>query len=401
VDHPNYNPRIVEYMTDPMWVDSSESSKYPALFLGNLQEPFLVWEQAFNNHLTNTARDTLFVLGSLPREVFVEDLESAVKHFLSREGPGISRREFCRALSELQDNFIVLRRDRGNDIVAFHNPSVQDFVESYLDKNPDLYAVLLQAACFFEQAHWTCERVAKKGRVEQLRELLETALQETLSAPPCTIINYSSDRGRSTYKGRERLKYGTRLAFIATLLEKREFSFLCDFFREALDELTKQTQALELANDDLLVLAKRALALDCITDLEDDFFSAAKESLFQNAYWVSDVSCITDLFELRPQRFTLEDRERIKEALSDIVSNNLDDDDPQLLDGELSDLEEIDNKYSLGLEEQVNRVRDLLSSAEENCPPEDDYDDDRYRGARGGEWIGNNALADMFSTLLR
>ncbi len=136
IDHPNYNPRIVEYMTDPMWVGCDQSVQYPAVFLRNLQEPFLIWEQAFKNHLTDVEREILLVLGTLPREVFVEDLELAAKRFLSRHGPENSEKELRRALSELQGNFIVLRRDRGNDIVSFHNPSVQDFVESYLEKIP-------------------------------------------------------------------------------------------------------------------------------------------------------------------------------------------------------------------------------------------------------------------------
>jgi hypothetical protein len=284
VDHPNYSPRIVEYMTDPMWVDSREADKYPAVFLRNLQEPFLIWEQAFNNHLTDTARETLLLPGTLPREVLVEDLKRAARHFVSTDGVAISQRKFLRALSELQGNFAVLRRDRENDIVAFHNPSVQDFVESYLDKNPHLYETLLGAACFFEQVQWTCERVAKDGRVKELRKALSDALQRNLLVSPCALINCSSDGGRSTYKARESIKKGARLAFVASLLRAREFAFLSEFFRNVLHDLIEQLPVLSLSNDDLLQLATRALPLDCVRDLADDFFEVAKESLFQNAY---------------------------------------------------------------------------------------------------------------------
>jgi len=401
VDHPNYSPRIVEYMTDPLWVGSREPQNYPAVFLRNLQEPFLIWEQAFNNHLTNTARELLLVLGSLPREVFVEDLECGAKGFLPREGVEFSEREFRRALSELQGNFIVLRRDRGNDIVAFHNPSVQDFVESYLDKNPGLYASLLRTACFFDQVHWICERVAKSERVREFQQELEAALQETLSATPCTLMNYSSDRGRSTYKARDSLRHGARLAFVASLLGKADFAFLKGLFQSALNDLMKQMPDSDLSNADLFMLVKETAPLEGIDDLKGDFFAAAKESLFRNAYWISDVSYITDLMELSPQMFTTEDRELITEKVKDIVDNHLDDDDAQLLSAELSTLEDMEKKYSFGLNKQADRVRELLSSAEENCPPKDDYDDDRYHGRSGGESISNDALADMFSTLLR
>jgi len=82
--------------------------------------------------------------------------------------------------------------------------------------------------------------------------------------------------------------------------------------------------------------------------------------------------------------------------------DNLDDDDPQLLSDALSSLEEMEGKSGLGIEKQTEAVRYLLLHAEENCPPEDDDDDGRFREWSGGDQsIGNEALADMFSTLLQ
>ncbi len=58
-------------------------------------------------------------------------------------------------------------------------------------------------------------------------------------------------------------------------------------------------------------------------------------------------------------------------------------------------------QYALGLGEELERLQKLLTIAEENVPPEPDYDEDRYSGGGGSNWIGNDALADMFSTLVR
>ena len=401
IDHPNYSPRIIEYMTDPMWIGTNESSSYPAVFLRNLQEPFLIWEQAFNNQLTDTARETLLVLGTLPREIFVEDLERAAVSLLSIRGFDTSDRILRRALSELQGNFVVLRQDRGNDIISFHNPSVQDFIESYFDKNPFLYEALLQSACFYEQVQWLCERAKKKGYIQQLQNALLCGFKSTLSAKPCALINHSNDRGRSTYMARWSIWHGARLGFMAALIAGDDFSFLKDFFRECLKDLTREMLDLKLANYDLLGLSKKIAELDCISDLKSDFFTVAKESLFKNAYRVSDASCIADLIELRPKIFSQEDRERIAETVRDIVDDHLDDDDAQLLSDELSSLEEMEEKFSFGLQGQIESVQDMLSVAEENSPQEDDYDDGRYQGGRGNQSIGNDALADMFSTLIR
>ena len=402
IDHPNFSPRIIEYMTDPMWIEDNESSSYPAVFLRNLQEPFSIWGQAFNNQITDTAREMLLVLGTLPREIFVEDLECAAARLLSIRGFDPSKRQVSQALSELQGNFVVLRRDRENDIISFHNPSVQDFVESYLDENPDLYENLLQSACFYEQVQWLCERAKKKGCIQQLQSALLCGFKSTLSAKPCALINLSTDRGRSTYMDRWSLWHGERLGFMASLIVGDDFSFLKDFFRECLKDLTKKMLDLKLSNYDLLNLSKKIAELDCISDLKSDFFSVAKKSLFKNVYRVSGASCIADLMELRPQIFSQEDRERIAETVRDIVDDHLDyDDDPQLLSDELSSLEDMEGKFKFGLQEQIESVQDMLSVAEENSPQEEDYDHDRYQGDRDNQSSGNDALADMFSTLVR
>lgn len=400
IDHPNYNPRIIEYMTDPMWISSNDSKEYPAIFLRNLQKPFLIWEQAFNNHLTPIARETLIVLGTLPREVLVEDLERATKEYLPNVEVSFTVREFQRALSELQGNFIVLRRDRGNDIVAFHNPSIHDFIESYIENNPTLFAPLLQTVRFFEQTHWICEKVAKKGQVLEFQHDLSAALQDTLSVVPCRLINYSTGRGRPTYKARESIRHGARLSYIATLLLKNEFVFLKDFFQTALREMTNEMVSLRLSNDDMFELVKNVAELEGMESIKEDFFAAAKVSLFNNAYWVSDVSYITDLMELHPQMFVPEDRDLLIEKVKDIVYYLPDDDDPQYLSDELSNLEELDSKYGFGLYEQIDQVRDLLTRAEENQPPDDEYDD-WYHEDSITRSISDDALDDMFSTLIR
>jgi hypothetical protein len=391
IDHPNYNPRIVEYMTDPMWVGCDQSIHYPAVFLRNLQEPFLIWEQAFSNHLTNTAQETLLVLGTLPRETFTEDLELAAKRFVSRRGPEIPEKELRRALSELPGNFIVLKQDRGNDIVSFHNPSVQDFVDRHLERNPDLYEALGKAACFFEQIQWLCEKAMTKGLVRQMTAVLLARLQEALPARPCTLINSSSDRGQSTHKGRGFLKHVARLIFVASLLQKSEFDFLEDMFRKALKHLIDQMSDLGLSNDDLLRLVKKVIDLSCVIDLRSDFLAVAKESFYRNADWISDGSCLVEFLELCPKVSGSEDKDRVVQTIDDIV-DNLDDNDPQLLSDELSSLEEIERKSGLSLQKQIESVRCLFSRAEENCPPEEDYDNDRYRGSStSGQSIGNDA----------
>ena len=403
IDHPNYNPRIVEHMTDPMWVGDERPTQYPAMFLQNLQKPFLIWEKAFSNHLTDTTREMLLVLGTLPSEVFVKDFELATKRFVSRRGREINEKKLRRALAELQGNFIVLKQDRGNDIVAFHSPSVQDFIDNYLEKNQTLYMELGESACFFEQVQWLCENGMTKGFAGQIKEILLTGFEEALLARPCTLINYSSNRGRSTYKERTTLSRVERLAFLASLIKKREFDFLEDMFRGFIRELSTRILDFKPSNEALLSLVKEVVALDGLVDLKTDFLVAAKESLFQNVNWISDIYCLTNFLELCTEMYGSEDDDRIVKVIEDIVDYCLEDEkDPQFLSNELHILEKIEQETDLALQSQIESVSILLSSAEDNYPPEEDYNGSGYVGSSsGGESIGDGALLDMFLTLLR
>jgi len=400
IDHPNFSPRIVEYMTDPMWVECKEAAHYPDVFMKNLQEPFLIWEQAINDQLTDMARTTLLVLGSLPRELFVEDLESAVRKFAEESGEEVNTASFRNALAELQGNFVVIQRSRENDIIMFHNPSVQDFMEGFLDKNLDIFERLLKGAYFFEQVHWILQRIDASPSRKRMESQMELPLFNTLSVKPCALIYYSDGSGTPSYKNRDRLKPGSRLAFIAGLLKKHGFSSLCMGFREALGEFIKEIPGKYLECSDLLRLATEIKDLYCVGDMWETFCDVTKESLFKNAFWLSDVHYIAKYFDLCPGLFTGEERDRLIKKIDSII-DNLDGDDPQLLDDELGSLEAIEKEYELGLSERVERVQELLTSAEEKVPDKHDYDEDRYRGGSGGDYIGDDALADIFSTLVR
>ena len=153
-------------------------------------------------------------------------------------------RELNRALSELQGSFIILKQDRGHDIVSFHNPSVQDFVDKYLEKNLDCLLVLATTACFFEQVEWICNRVSSAGCVNRMEDILINRLKETLLTNPCALIKYGD--GPFSHKDRRPLWIEDRLGFVASLLSSGDFSFLKDFFRDSLFDFTNRMQRLTL-----------------------------------------------------------------------------------------------------------------------------------------------------------
>jgi DNA polymerase III delta prime subunit len=155
IGHPNFSPRIVEWMTDYLIGLKIDASEYVQHFESNLDNPTRLWEHAFDKQLTSPARHLLLVLASLPRDVRLEDLESAFTSFheysARRHNLQTGPRDFIRALKELESNFARTERRHSDTIVRFHNPSIRDFLENRLAASPAEVAELCEAAVFFEQ----------------------------------------------------------------------------------------------------------------------------------------------------------------------------------------------------------------------------------------------------------
>src|SRR4029078_238673 len=77
IDHPNYNPRIIEYMTDRDRLRGTSRSKYISRFIATLDNPEELWSHAFTSQILPESRILLMILVTLPRQIFLEDLTTA------------------------------------------------------------------------------------------------------------------------------------------------------------------------------------------------------------------------------------------------------------------------------------------------------------------------------------
>lgn len=138
IKHENYNPRIIEYVGDNrLWLQYTPAD-FPLALLKMFASPFEVWEHAFENQISESAKTVLFglllcggeaELEALFRQVRALDADPTKWHLQFRTA-------FRQSLKELDNSFTVTSRDRdGKTTIKFHNPSVQDFLVSYCDKD--------------------------------------------------------------------------------------------------------------------------------------------------------------------------------------------------------------------------------------------------------------------------
>lgn len=203
INHKNYNPRIVDVMTNSLSTGDITPEEYPTAFLLNLQQPYQIWKTAFETHLDSASQNLLLVLCSLPDRVFINDLEKAFAafHRFRREKYGQSGTayDFSNALKELEGSFTRTRSYPSSITVELHNPSVRDFLESRLEKHPIDLKDLALASVFNEQMQRLWD-IGRSWKVQILSPALAEVLAEnyviTFEAKLCTI-RPSRDKARA------------------------------------------------------------------------------------------------------------------------------------------------------------------------------------------------------------
>lgn len=167
VDHPNYNPRLIEYitgLTSPA-LDTEARADYLGFAIEVLDNPDRIWERAFERQLDEYCRALLIAVAITGSEMVVDDARRAFESLLAVQDYTPTRNDFRSALRVLDDSFLRSSEQSEYTFVNVANPSVQDFVAAWLIRNPDQALAAINGAAFFEQLTWLYRRLEPAGEV--------------------------------------------------------------------------------------------------------------------------------------------------------------------------------------------------------------------------------------------
>lgn len=132
IDHENFNPRLIEWMTDDTYTKDVTPKKYPSEFIDLLDHPERLWSRAFERQITTASQHlliTLFFLDGYESIAILRRTYEDVNRVLSeRTNNRIGLKDFEVSLREIEGSFIVIEGGQ----VSYINPSVSDFLSSYL-----------------------------------------------------------------------------------------------------------------------------------------------------------------------------------------------------------------------------------------------------------------------------
>ncbi len=177
VDHRNYNPRIIDWMTDVTRIGRLKPETYPSAFLDALTHPGRLWDIAFRTHISKTCQHLLFALFfSSEYGVTIEKLRVAYDalhpHLCAKYGEPHDPKDFEEALKILEGGFITIT---GKD-VRLVNPSLRDYLTEYLDDS----VLLCEFAIVARQTDWARAVWQHGKRVAKTAEALKAVAESFL-----------------------------------------------------------------------------------------------------------------------------------------------------------------------------------------------------------------------------
>lgn len=151
--HKGFNPRVIAaYLKTRPWTEYAPK-EFLEEFERNFDNPLSVWEKAFGRMSMET-RYAMLVMATMGGCVLLSEWEDAFRHFSDtcpRLGLHYDGQIWSDTLKTLDNCFIQTNKSKFGIIAEYYNPSVKDYIESYIARYPDVIRNLITAARYVDQ----------------------------------------------------------------------------------------------------------------------------------------------------------------------------------------------------------------------------------------------------------
>jgi hypothetical protein len=403
--HRNYNPRVIEYMTQASHASKVSPSLYLSEFNNNLEHPERIWDHAFRYQISEASRHLLVVLCTLPDDVLLNDLECAFWTFYrfrqGRFGFSTSSLDWTDALKQLDGSFIATKRMGEDLVVSFHNPSIKDFVEDFMATSEGDVLDIINSSYFYEQYTklWSGKRGTRYSGVDNHHEDFLRQLRKGIWNPSAAAVRAVNRNGETIGFHHELVSFESRAEFairVANDIQNATSEKFLKVILQTLEQLWIQGKA---DRQDLVRLLQ-ALTTRGLKP-EDKTFIAAKRCLSRKPEEIGDFRALANFIKTYPNALTDIEREAIDEEFLKFASEyaeGWDDDDPDWLRQVAADLEFVGERLGLdvvSLTDPLYQKADEVEMERAQEEREDDYD----RGEWEPPYTQGDEIEEMFNSL--
>ena len=190
IQHPNFNPRIIEYVCDKKVFKEVSAQQYYSFIAKNLNNSKQAWEDEYENRIDSVDRLLLTTIYSLTNTLVSYDTVKACFEFRLQQSNEIdvSVNQFEKSLARLEQSLVKIVDSKGQRMISTANPSINDFLSAYLDANLPAKNDIISNSCTVRQLR---RMLPNQAFDDTLQRLFETS----------EILNYyfESDAQRNAY----------------------------------------------------------------------------------------------------------------------------------------------------------------------------------------------------------
>lgn len=181
VENEGYSPRIIEKFLKQSDYEAFLPQEYTEELLGYLDFPENFWNEIFVE-LTEEARIIALIIAVSYVPISMDDIRNTFGKYVQLYAADRKIKSFEACISELEKTFITTYWDE-EILITFDNPSIIDFLFSFLEKNQEYYIPkLCRTASFYNQLLMLLERDICRDE-EILREIEQRAVAEFYNLP--------------------------------------------------------------------------------------------------------------------------------------------------------------------------------------------------------------------------
>ena len=175
VAHKNYNPRLIEFVTEKRVINSVKAEDYAEFILENLNHPEEVWRDEFEYRMENIDRifmNTLYSLGDtkINKDYVIKAFNDRVKNI---DNIDTTINNFETVLLRLTKSLLLQSYSETTKevFISVLNPSINDYLQKSLRLNPIELTSIAKHSTYYEQ-------IKNINRLENNCNLIESFLYD-------------------------------------------------------------------------------------------------------------------------------------------------------------------------------------------------------------------------------
>jgi DNA polymerase III delta prime subunit len=416
IHHENFNPRIIELVTDYRFYNLTKPQKFIYKILEYLENPTEIWADAYERQISKLSQIILLILVTTQTPITYEDLFNVTKQYFAQHNIyfrlNFDESEFRRALDELENTFISTKNvkisnSKESIIIDFSNPSIEDFLYNYLLKNSLYLKQILISSIYFNQLTNAIDIFDDKRFKYKLDSELTRIITERIIAT-FDMAKFSSLRPviypDELYK-KSFMNLIVKISTIVQVLNKLNSEELKDFIIKRFEKIPYDSimdtglwiylSILENIFDFINIDAIRLLSV--IGEQVQSCYDVTELMSFKKFY-PNEYNVITS-----EKRFK---RKIIKMVKKEIYDDDIEYQDPEQLDSLYNQVKKIEREYSLNLKSEIayllEEIRKNEKSEEEEEDRKQDSDQNKETNEKEEEYSKNEDISlidDMFASL--